>query len=366
MTAARSRPWTDKYAPRCFDDISAQTDVVHLLKAHVSNREKVAGLPHLLFYGPPGIGKTTCIDLLIDALYGHLSPHDRQRSVLSLNASNDRGIAVVRNTITPFAKCAPVAGTPFKLIVLDECDNMTSEAQDAMRRTMETYADSTRFALMCNYLSRVAAPIASRCHKARFKAIVGDAMVQRLRCIADREQFACGEPVLREIDRVVCGDMRAALNLLQSLSVFWGDRVRPEHVAEAFADCPDSIVDELLAVCVGERSSFHAVQRACRNAVRAEGFPGAVVLRRFAQRLLLVPPSQLPELWQARALESIAQAQYCMSKAADEYLQLLAVAANLYQMTRDRRALAGAAAQQQSRQSDAPLFDISSLCVVDQ
>jgi len=352
---SQSRPWTDKYAPRRFEDISAQTDVVHLLQAHVGDADKVRALPHLLLYGPPGIGKTTCIDLLIRHLYGHLDKTDLQRSVLSLNASDDRGIAVVRSKITPFAKREPVSGTPFKLIVLDECDNMTSEAQDAMRRTMETYAETTRFALMCNYLSRVAPPIASRCHKARFKAITGDAMVRHLRSIAEREHFACSDAVLREIDRVVGGDMRAALNLMQALSVFWGDRVRPEHVADAFADCPASVIDELFCACVEEQSTFHAVQLACRNAVRSEGYAGAVVLRRLASRLI-DERTALPELLQARALQSVAQAEYAMSKGGDEYLQLFAVAAQLYRATRDRTPF-HTTVSQRPRVS----FDISSL-----
>lgn len=151
-------PWVEKYRPRTVDDVSQQQQVISTLRGAI----KAGSLPHLLFYGPPGTGKTTTILALARNLYGsHMS-----KRVLELNASDDRTIDVVRTKIKDFAKGVAGGSTvegkklpPFKIIILDEADSMTAGAQAALRRTMETYSNVTRFCLVCNYISRIADPL---------------------------------------------------------------------------------------------------------------------------------------------------------------------------------------------------------------
>lgn len=183
---ARVVPWVEKYRPSCVDEVAHQDEVVRTLKMCIEQ----GNLPHLLFHGPPGTGKTTTILALARALYG---PTLYRTRILELNASDDRGISVVREKIKTFAQgqvgSQKAAGYPcprFKLIILDEADTMTPEAQSALRRIMEAYSKVTRFCLICNYVTRVIEPLASRCAKFRFKPLPTSSMIDRMNHIAGK------------------------------------------------------------------------------------------------------------------------------------------------------------------------------------
>ena len=187
--------------PKSVTEISHQGEVVESLRKSIEKKS----MPHLIFYGPPGTGKTSTILACARDLFGA----DYKSRVMELNASDERGISVVRNKIKSFARLAvgssKAAATaeggaggsasshtppPYKLIVLDEADSMTTDAQSALRRTMETYSKVTRFCIICNYISRLIPPIASRCAKFRFKPLPAEAMVSRLGHIAQQEQVS--------------------------------------------------------------------------------------------------------------------------------------------------------------------------------
>lgn len=153
-------PWTEKYRPRTLDEVAGQEEVIKSLKALVKKRN----IPNLLFAGPPGVGKTTAMLAFAYDLFGK----EIQGNVLSLNASDDRGIDIVRGAIKDFARSVALGDAPFKLIFLDEADALTAEAQHALRRTMETNATVTRFILSANYSSKIIDPIQSRCAVFRF------------------------------------------------------------------------------------------------------------------------------------------------------------------------------------------------------
>lgn len=177
----------------------------------------------MLFYGPPGTGKTSTILALTKELFG---PTLSKTRVLELNASDERGISIVRTKIKDFARQqltrpSPAEGEsypcpPYKIIILDEADSMTQDAQSALRRTMETYSKITRFCLVCNYVTRIIDPLASRCSKFRFKALDGESAGGRLKEIADKEGVVVEDGGIEALIRCSEGDLRKAITFLQS------------------------------------------------------------------------------------------------------------------------------------------------------
>jgi len=199
--------WTEKYRPIEWDQIVGQKPVVERLQAFVA----AGRLPHLLFAGPPGCGKSTAALVLAHKLFGQ---HWRS-NFLETNASDERGIATIRVKIKDFARTRAVAG-PFKLIFLDEADALTSEAQAALRRIMETYAASCRFCLSVNYSNRIIPAIQSRCATLRFRALAIDDVSEKLSAIAKREGIAIDPAAMTAICDQAEGDMRKAINILQA------------------------------------------------------------------------------------------------------------------------------------------------------
>ncbi|XDG06536.1 hypothetical protein ABKA04_006151 [Annulohypoxylon sp. FPYF3050] len=177
----------------------------------------------MLFYGPPGTGKTSTILALAKELYG---PEMMKSRVLELNASDERGISIVREKVKDFARMQltnPPAGyksrypcPPFKIIVLDEADSMTQDAQSALRRTMETYSKITRFCLICNYVTRIIDPLASRCSKFRFKSLDQGNAKRRLEEIASKEGVTLQDGAIDALIKCSEGDLRKAITFLQS------------------------------------------------------------------------------------------------------------------------------------------------------
>ncbi|KAL8631520.1 hypothetical protein Q9189_002738 [Teloschistes chrysophthalmus] len=198
--AQNLQPWVEKYRPKSLKD-----------------------LPHMLFYGPPGTGKTSTILALAKELYG---PEMFKSRVLELNASDERGISIVREKVKDFARMQlsnpplhykdKYPCPPYKIVILDEADSMTQDAQSALRRTMETYSKITRFCLVCNYVTRIIDPLASRCSKFRFKSLDQGNAKKRLEEIAEAENVALEDGVIDALIKCSEGDLRKAITFLQS------------------------------------------------------------------------------------------------------------------------------------------------------
>ncbi|TLS28368.1 hypothetical protein PpBr36_00198 [Pyricularia pennisetigena] len=215
----RTQPWVEKYRPKTLNDVTAQYHTVTVLQRTL----QASNLPHMLFYGPPGTGKTSTVLALAKELFG---PELMKSRVLELNASDERGISIVREKVKDFARMQltnPPPGykskypcPPFKIIILDEADSMTQDAQSALRRTMETYSKITRFCLICNYVTRIIDPLASRCSKFRFKSLDQENARSRLEDIAAKEGVALEQGAVDALIKCSEGDLRKAITFLQS------------------------------------------------------------------------------------------------------------------------------------------------------
>jgi replication factor C subunit 2/4 len=213
-------PWVDKYRPRRIDSIIHQDEVKKVLKDTIKSGE----LPNLLFYGPPGSGKTSAILALGYELFG---PNLMNERILELNASDERGIDTVREKIISFAKESIGNGDPnfpsppYKIIILDEADSITLDAQSALRKVIETSSYITRFCFTCNYIEKIIDPIISRCVKFRFKPIDKESMVFRLKQIANKEKIKLSDECFDKIFQISEGDARRSIMLLQNVKYLY-------------------------------------------------------------------------------------------------------------------------------------------------
>lgn len=208
-------PWVEKYRPQVLGDLVSHENIVRTI-GHLIDSNR---LPHLLFYGPPGTGKTSTILACAQKIYG--SPG--REMILELNASDDRGIEVVREQIKDFASSRQLFNSKLKLVILDEADAMTSAAQFALRRVIEKYTKNTRFCLICNYLNKIIPALQSRCTAFRFGPLEKTQVEKRLRFIAESEKVRLSEGGLRTIIRLANGDMRKCINVLQATHMAYGE-----------------------------------------------------------------------------------------------------------------------------------------------
>ncbi|XP_005928940.1 replication factor C subunit 5 [Simochromis diagramma] len=211
----RNLPWVEKYRPQTLDDLISHKDILSTIQRFISEDK----LPHLLFYGPPGTGKTSTILASARQLY---KEKEFNSMVLELNASDDRGIDVVRGPILSFASTRTIFKKGFKLVILDEADAMTQDAQNALRRVIEKFTENTRFCLICNYLSKIIPALQSRCTRFRFGPLSPDQMIPRLEHVIQQENIDITPDGMKAIVTLSTGDMRRSLNILQSTSMAYG------------------------------------------------------------------------------------------------------------------------------------------------
>ena len=216
-------PWVEKYRPAALQELISHEDIIKTIRRFISEEK----LPHLLFYGPPGTGKTSTILACAKELY---SAKEFNSMVLELNASDDRGINVVRGQILNFASTRTIFNSGFKLVILDEADAMTQDAQNALRRIIEKFTDNVRFCLICNYLSKIIPALQSRCTRFRFGPLDPEQIMPRLVHVCEEESVEVTEDGKEALMRLSQGDMRKVLNILQSCAMAFDNKVNEDNV----------------------------------------------------------------------------------------------------------------------------------------
>lgn len=320
--------WVEKYRPHTLADMVGQTSVVPLLRAYAAKRT----LPHLLFAGPPGTGKTTAALALARDLYGA----EWRDNFLELNASDERGIETVRTTIKGYARTAPLGGVGFKLLFLDEADNLTQEAQASLRRLMERYSGACRFILSCNYSSRIIEPIQSRCAVFRFRPMAPAEMREALERIVKAEKKSVAPDAYAAILAASAGDLRRAENLLQ-LAATYADEVTEATVRETATVPLRSEVESLLTLAVG--GQFGRARDRLLEIFAVRGASGEDVLRAIHSFLPELPDSVLSPTQKIDLIEYLGEVDFRLAQGASERVQLEAVLAHLAagSASRDRR-----------------------------
>ncbi|ESW99729.1 Replication factor C subunit 2 [Ogataea parapolymorpha DL-1] len=328
-------PWVEKYRPKTLDEITSQSHAVQVLKRNL----QTANLPHMLFYGPPGTGKTSTILAMAKELYG---PHLFRSRVLELNASDERGISIVRDKIKNFARLSisnpskedleKYPCPPYKLLILDEADSMTSDAQSALRRTMETYSGITRFCLICNYITRIIDPLASRCSKFRFKMLDEENSIKRLQYICNEENVTASTPVLKEILRISDGDLRKAINFLQSVHKMlmpaedeMADDVTEDQIRDVFGYLPKDQLMELIRLA--EKKDMDRIFEFVTDYISKEGYNATLIISSLHDVLLLGDDSGISLSLDGKQKNSISRILFetdaRLSHGCDETIQIL-------------------------------------------
>ncbi|WP_336360549.1 replication factor C small subunit [Haladaptatus sp. ZSTT2] len=312
--AGREEIWIEKYRPQTLDDVVGHENIVGRLKSYVAKND----LPHLLFSGPAGVGKTTSAVAIARELYGD----DWRENFLELNASDERGIDVVRDRIKNFAR-ASFGGYDYRVIFLDEADSLTSDAQSALRRTMEQFSNNTRFILSCNYSSRIIDPIQSRCAVFRFAPLDDESVAAQVRIIAETE----GIPVTDEgVDALVYaadGDMRKAINALQAAAVM-GEEVNEEAVFTITSTArPEEIKEMVMKALDGD---FTAARSTLDELLTEKGLAGGDIINQLHRS---VWEFGLSDKDAVRVMDRIGEADYRITAGANERVQLEALLASL-------------------------------------
>ncbi|RNF13463.1 replication factor C, subunit 2 [Trypanosoma conorhini] len=319
-------PWVEKYRPQTLNEVKSQEEAVSALRASLQSR---ASMPHFLFHGPPGTGKTTAILAVARELFGPDYVHKRVRE---LNASDDRGIQVIREKVKVFAQTAvgnvgqktqsdgKVYPVPqFKLIIMDEADALLPDAQAALRRMMEDFSDVTRFCILCNYVSRIIDPIASRCAKYRFKPLVKQTLYDRIREIAQSEGLAVSDASLEALDWVSGGDLRSAIMYLQYAQKAHGNDLTHEDFLEVSGSVPMEMLQKYLKALVTK--NFDEMYSLTKELV-AQGYPASQLLSQL-QRYITDPTCPLNSLQRSCVALKLCDVEKRLSDGGDDLLQLL-------------------------------------------
>jgi replication factor C small subunit len=306
--------WVEKYRPEKLADVAGQEEVVERLTAYARTRS----LPHLLFAGPAGTGKTTCAIALAKELFGE----DWKINFHELNASDERGINVVRTKIKEYARTAPIGEGGFKIIFLDEADALTNDAQAALRRTMEKYTGTCRFVLSCNYSSKIIEPIQSRCAVFRFRPLKPEPIEGYLNKIAKAEKLKITKEGMASIIYIAQGDMRKAINSLQ-VAASLSETIDEDALYKTATIARPDDVKDLLEIALSGK--FLATREKLDELLIEFGLSGEDVIRQIHRTIFDL---SIDEAYKVQLVDRLGEAEFRMVEGSNERIQLEALLAH--------------------------------------
>lgn len=310
-TEEQHQLWIEKYRPKTFAEVKGHHEIVKRLQAFVEQKN----IPHILLSGPAGCGKTTLALIVARTLFGETWQHN----FLEMNSSDDRGIQVVRETIKDFARTRALGTDLPKIILLDECDSLTKEAQQALRRTMETFSRTARFILSCNFSSKIIDPIQSRCTIFRFKPLGKEDIKAILNHVAQREGVKVEEKAMEAICTVARGDVRRAENILQSCSAV-GKTITEKLVYEIVSAAHPEEVKKVLLIAL--QGDFLKARQALLDVMLQHGLSGEEIVKQIQEQVWHLPITDRTKM---QLIEKCGEAEFRMVEGSDEFIQLEAL-----------------------------------------
>lgn len=307
-------PWVEKYRPSTLDEVVGQDHIVQRLERYVEEHS----MPNLMFTGPAGVGKTTTAIALAKSILGEYW----RQNFLELNASDARGIDTVRTNIKNFCRLKAV-GAPFRIVFLDEVDNMTKDAQHALRREMEMYTKTASFVLSCNYSSKIIDPIQSRCAIFRFAPVKGTQIIQRLEKIAEAENLNIKRNAIESIVYFAEGDLRKAINILQA-SASTTDEITEDSIHEIVSKAKPQDVRKIVNKALN--GDFLSARDLLREVMVIQGTSGEDMITQIYQEVSRMSMENIiEETTYVDLIQSIGEYDYRIREGSNPRIQLEAL-----------------------------------------